>query len=120
MIEDKNGKQLQVGDVIACKFRIANVIADAPKLNLLVEHFEGHKETPDDWRLQLESSQVILIAPPEHQSHAKTAQPDAKVEHEPAELPEHKSHAKTADTKPEQQPAEHKQPVEVPAHGKHK
>jgi hypothetical protein len=61
MAQDKNGNELHVGDVIACKFRVTNVIADAAKLNLLVEHFEGHEQSPDDWRLQLESSQVILM-----------------------------------------------------------
>jgi|SoimicMinimDraft_17_1059745.scaffolds.fasta_scaffold34016_2 hypothetical protein len=84
MAQDKNGVELQVGDVIACKFRVTNVIADAAKLNLLAEHYQGHKEQPSDWRLQLESSQVEHVESDDRSKHVKRAE-DPKADVLPAE-----------------------------------
>jgi hypothetical protein len=84
MAQDKNGLELQVGDVVACKFRVTNVISDASTRNLLVEHYQGHKETPDDWRLQLESSQVEHVESDDRSKHVKR-EPAPKAEVLPVE-----------------------------------
>jgi hypothetical protein len=62
MPQDRNGKDLHVGNVVACKFRITNTVSDSEKMNLLVKHFDGNEGIPDDWRLQLASSSVVLIS----------------------------------------------------------
>lgn len=113
MAQDKNGKELQVGDVVGGTFRITNVIADAQKLNLLVAHFEGHKETPDDWRLQLESQQVFFINGAERAADAKRGD-DAEAAQLPAGEHEHKGKGKRGDEgNAEQLPAGDDEPHEA-------
>jgi hypothetical protein len=79
MPQDRNGKELAVGDVVACKFRIANVISDSAQLNLLVQHYGGHEGIPDDWRMSLESGQVILLSEDRPQINNKPPQVDPEA-----------------------------------------
>ena len=60
MPQDANGTDIEVGDVVTCRFRVTNIIADAPTLNLLCAHFKGHDGLPDDFRIALESGQVDI------------------------------------------------------------
>jgi hypothetical protein len=65
MPQDANGTEIQVGDVVTCRFRVTNIIADAATLNLLCAHFKGHDGLPDDYRIALESGQVDVYQEPE-------------------------------------------------------
>jgi hypothetical protein len=111
MPQDANGTEIHVGDIVTCRFRVTNVVADSEKLNLLVEHFKGHRGLPDDYRLALESRQVDVVqsefapepAQPEPKAEHKLAaggKEHAKETHEHGEKPEHegnppdKKHAK--------------------------
>jgi hypothetical protein len=60
MPQDANGTEIEVGDVVTCRFRVTNIIADAQTLNLLCAHFKGHDGLPDDFRITLESGQVDI------------------------------------------------------------
>jgi hypothetical protein len=95
MPQDNNGNELAVGDVVVCRFRITNFVADSDKLNLLAEHFKGHRGLPDDWRIALESRQVSLyqgspIAQP--QEVAAIAEPEESAAAEPVEVEGSHSH----------------------------
>jgi hypothetical protein len=111
---DANGTEIQIGDVITCRFVVRSFIADSQTVNLLCGHFKGHAGIPDDWRLPLESTQVDIYQSaevegeaaadvPEHKraagagKHAKAddGEPEAKHGHEPAAGD--KKHAKEHD-----------------------
>lgn len=85
MIQDKRGNELHEGDIVGVLFEVTNVVADSERLNLLVRHASPHHGLPDDWRLQLSSSQVELVeaAPrPEPVTQIESAAP-APVQAQP-------------------------------------
>jgi hypothetical protein len=61
MVQDREGNELHAGDIVGVLFEVTNIVADSERLNLLVRHASPHHGLPDDWRLQLSSSQVELV-----------------------------------------------------------
>jgi hypothetical protein len=71
MAQDANGNDVKPGDIVSCKFKVMDLIADSDTLNLLVAHDAGHNALPDDWRIELESSHVELVSGEEKPPHGK-------------------------------------------------
>jgi hypothetical protein len=105
MPQDANGTEIQVGDVVTCKFRVTNFVADSDKLNVLAEHFKGHKGLPDDYRIPLEAREVEVI---ESADRPEQSKPEGKAGHE--HTAGDKKHAKEnhdPEGKPEHEHSQH-------------
>jgi hypothetical protein len=108
MIQDSNGIEIKTGDVVSARFRVMDLIADSEGLNLLVVHAEGHAGVPDDWRLELESTQVTREGEPD----APATQPSKAAA--PAKLQAtHATHDKHSEP-------EEEEPADTHHRGKHK
>ena len=79
MLVDHDGNELRVGDQIAVRFEVTNIIADSENRNILVRHVDSQTGLPDDYRLSLDARSVVKIgdAPAKSPSPAdSTAAPE--------------------------------------------
>jgi predicted extracellular nuclease len=58
---DRNGKQVNVGDVVNVRFEVTNYISDSDTRNLLLRHSDQQTGASDDFRLAVDSLTVEIL-----------------------------------------------------------
>jgi predicted extracellular nuclease len=81
---DRNGKQVNVGDVVNVRFEVTNYISDSDTRNLLLRHADQQTGQSDDFRLAVDSLTVESV---KSAARADPAPEDPKPEPGPEEVP---------------------------------